>query len=91
MSKKKTVKVIWDVEAKKSLRSIYDYIKSRESVRVAKKVRTEIVEQVKQLAFLPEKFQEEPYLKEESGNYRYKVIWSYKVIYEVTADAIFIF
>ena len=33
--KEKKIKVIWNDEAKKSLRSVYDHIKDRESVRVA--------------------------------------------------------
>ena len=38
----------------------------------------------------PEKFEKEPVLKDEPGNYRYKVVWSYKIIYEVTTEAIYI-
>ena len=45
--KEKKIKVVWDDEAKKSLRSVYDHIKDRESVRVARRVRTEILKQVK--------------------------------------------
>ncbi len=39
---KKRMKIIWDDEAKKSLRNIYNYIKGRESIDVAKRVRNEI-------------------------------------------------
>lgn len=87
---KDKVKVIWDDEAKRSLRSIYNYIKSRESTQVAKKVRDEIVGQAKDLMIFPEKFEKEPVLENEPGNYRYKVVWSYKIIYEVTTEAIYI-
>lgn len=87
---KDKIKVVWDDEAKRSLRSIYNYIKNRESTRVAKKVRDEIAAQAKELVIFPEKFEKEPVLKDEPGNYRYKVIWSYKIIYEVTAEAIYI-
>ncbi|SMG11683.1 Plasmid stabilization system protein ParE [Marivirga sericea] len=87
---KKKLDIIWDDEAKKSLRSIYSYIKKRESIDVAKKVRNEIVARSKSLSDFPEKFEEEPNLKDELGNYRYKVIWSYKIIYEITSKAILI-
>ena len=30
------------------------------------------------------------HLEDEPGNYRYKVIWSYKIIYEITKEAIYI-
>ena len=54
--KEKRIKVIWDDEAKKSLRSVYDHIKDRESVRVARRVRTEILNKVKSLVAFPDKF-----------------------------------
>lgn len=87
---KKKSKIIWDDEAKRSLRSIYDYLKNKESITVAKTVTTKIIKQTKALNQFPEKFAEEPCLKKELGNFRFKVVWSYKIIYEVTPDAIFI-
>ncbi|MBX2894934.1 MAG: type II toxin-antitoxin system RelE/ParE family toxin [Cyclobacteriaceae bacterium] len=77
-------KIIWDDEAKKSLRSIYDYIKVRESASTAIRVRGEIIKQIKSLPLFPEKFAREPYFINHSGNVRFKVIWSYKIIYEIT-------
>jgi plasmid stabilization system protein ParE len=87
---KKKLKIIWDNEAKKSLRNIYNHIKSRESIEVAKKVRNEISSQAKSLNDFPERFEKEHNLDDEPGNYRYKVIWSYKIIYEITKEAIYI-
>ncbi|MEO9872337.1 type II toxin-antitoxin system RelE/ParE family toxin [Ekhidna sp.] len=87
---KKKLKIIWDNEAKYSLRSIYNYIKKRESIERARKVRDEIVSGTKSLNNFPEKFEEEPALKSEQENYRYKVIWSYKIIYEISEEAIYI-
>ena len=87
---KKKLKVIWDDEAKYSLRSIYHYIKKRESVEVARKVRNKIASSARTLNDFAEKLEEEPVLRNEPGNYRYKVIWSYKIIYEVTEGAIYI-
>lgn len=67
---KKKVNIIWDDEAKKSLRNIYQYIQRRESTEVALKVRNAISAQVKSLNDFPDKFEEEPNLKNESGNFR---------------------
>jgi plasmid stabilization system protein ParE len=51
---KKSLKVIWDNEAKKSLQKIYQYIKARESVAVAKRVVNEtILRLTKILFYLP--------------------------------------
>lgn len=87
---KRKLKIIWDNEAKKSLQNIYNYIKGRESIEVAKKVRNKIFTQAKSLHDFPEKFEREHHLEDEVGNFRYKVIWSYKIIYEVTEESIFI-
>jgi|694.fasta_scaffold04727_18 plasmid stabilization system protein ParE len=87
---KKRLKVIWDNEAKQSLKSIYYYIKQRESQAQAVRVRKKIVELAKSLSSFPEKFAEEPNLKSQKGNYRFKTIWSYKIIYEVTSEAILV-
>ncbi len=83
-------KVIWDDEAKRSLRSIYDYIASRESERVGKKVVREISRQVKTLSAHSEKFAIEPNLSKMDGNFRFKVVWSYKIIYEVAIDYVLV-
>jgi plasmid stabilization system protein ParE len=87
---KRKLKIIWDNEAKKSLQNIYNYIKGRESIEAAKKVRNKIFTQAKSLQDFPEKFEREHHLEDEVGNFRYKVIWSYKIIYEVTEESIFI-
>ena len=87
---RKKLKIIWDDEAKYALKSIYRYIKKRESGERAKIVRDEIVTSVKNINVFPEKFVEDPYLKDEIGNFRFKVIWSYKIIYEVTSKAVLI-
>ena len=53
-------------------------------------MRGEIVASTKSLNDFPEKFEEESVLRSEPGNYRYKVIWNYKIIYEVAEEAIYI-
>ncbi|MBK7651118.1 MAG: type II toxin-antitoxin system RelE/ParE family toxin [Flammeovirgaceae bacterium] len=69
-------KVIWDDEAKRSLRSIYDYIASRESER--EKVVREISRQVKTLSAHSEKFAIEPNFSKMDGNFRFKVVGAIK-------------
>lgn len=83
---KKKLKIIWNDEAKYALKSIYNYIKKRESEDRARKVRSEIAASAQNLNIFPEKFVEDPYLEDELGNYRFKVIWSYKIIYEITSE-----
>ena len=87
---KKNYIVIWDDEAKASLRSIYNYIKKRESIDQARKIRDGIRDLAKSLGFMPHKYMEDPFLKDEPGDNRFKVIWNYKLIYEVTEKEIII-
>ena len=86
----KKLEIIWDDEAKKSLRNIYYYIKDNQSIEVARKVRDRILSQAKTLNDFPKKFEREQNLEDEVGEFRYMVIWSYKIIYEVTENAIYI-
>ena len=87
---KQHYKVIWSDDAKATLRSVYYYIKKRESVEQSRKVRDEIRDLAKSLGFLPHKYTEDPFLKDEPGDNRFKVIWSYKIVYEVAKEEIII-
>lgn len=87
---KRKLKVVWANEAKEALKQIYYYIKNHQSIDVAKKVRDEIVSQTKTLVDFPEKFEKEHYLLNAEGDFRYKVVWSYKIIYEITSEAIYV-
>lgn len=71
---KRHYKVIWDDEAKASLRRIYNYIKKRESEEQATKVRTEIRELAKSLGFMPLKYTRDSFMEKETGDIRYKVM-----------------
>lgn len=46
---KHKLRIIWDNEAKKSLKHIYHYIQKKESNEIAKKVRNKIVTETKSL------------------------------------------
>jgi plasmid stabilization system protein ParE len=87
---KQNFKVIWDDEAKASLRRIYNYIKKRESIERAKIVIDEFKDLGKSLGYMPSKFAKEEYLKEEGGDIRFKSIWSYKIVYETMEEHVVI-
>jgi plasmid stabilization system protein ParE len=82
--------VIWDDEAKASLRRIYNYIKKRESIKQAKIVRDEILDLGESLGYMPFKFAKEEYLKEVGGDIRFKSVWSYKIVYEILKEHVVI-
>lgn len=87
---KKHYKVVWQDEAIASLRSIYKYVKKQESLEQAKKVRSRLKEEGDSLGFIPHKYTREPILESSRRDIRFKAIWSYKLIYEVTKEHVVI-
>jgi len=87
---KKHYKVVWQDEAKSSIRKIYIYIKKRESPKQATRVRLEIKKEGDSLGFMPHKYTKDQFLEKYHRNIRYKAIWSYKLVYEITEEHIII-
>jgi plasmid stabilization system protein ParE len=85
----KEYRVIWDSYAKASLKSIIDYIKE-DSPTAAQRVKIELLKLAKSLRDKPNRFSEEFYLAEREGNYRSVSKWSYKIIYKVTEEEVYI-
>ena len=85
---KKHYKVVWQDEAKSSLRSIYTRIKEQESLEQAKRVRSRLKEEGDSLGFIPHKYIKELILESLGRDIRFKVVWSYKLVYEVTEEIV---
>ncbi len=86
---KKKRKVIWDLEAVKSLKEIYKYI-YKASPQGANKVRDEILATTKKLPADPEIFVADSLKIDNDGSYRVFYIYSYRVVYKITPDSILI-
>lgn len=87
---KKHYKVVWQDEAKSSLRKIYNFIKKRESKEQATRVRSKLKEEGDSLDFMPHKYIRDPFLEKYHRDIRFKAIWSYKLVYEITEENIII-
>lgn len=87
---KEGLPIKWDRLAKASLDEIYAYIAEQESPEVGRQVKESLIDLAESLKSYPRKFPEEPVLKDEEEEYRYAVKWSYKLIYEITEDALII-
>ena len=88
MVKKKPV-VIWDTEAAEQLKEIYDYIKP-DSLQAAQKVKSEIIATTKIIPSNPEMFALDLLRENNYGSYRAFFIYSYRIAYKITDDAILI-
>ena len=89
MKTQKLLPVLWDKCAKESLDQIIDYI-HQDSPQNARKVKQELIKLCGSLNFYPEKYSKEEFLIDEPENYRSVCKWNFKIIYEVTFDAIII-
>jgi len=87
---KKNYKVVWQDEAKSSLRRIYIFIKKQESKEQATKVRSMLKKEGDNLGFMPHKYNKDPHLEKYHRDIRFKAIWSYKLVYEITKERIII-
>jgi len=75
-------KIVWDIQAKESLKAIYLYIKEA-SPNAAQKVKKEILSLTASLSDMPERFSTEYYLQGSNKEFRSVSLWSYKIIYRV--------
>ena len=82
--------LLWDPRAVASLRDIFDYLSWRESKSVAQRVTNAISNKAKNLLPFPHKHPLEPNLTHLSGEFRFCVQWSYKIIFEVTDTQVLI-
>lgn len=77
--------VIWSGPAKEDLKNIYDYI-AGDSKYYAIKVSQEFIEKSEQLAELPQRGRIVPEI--EDPNIRELIIYSYRLIYEISPNRI---
>lgn len=75
--------VLWDDEAKIELKSIYDHIKYVSEAN-AREVVNRILATAESLKRMPERYEEYFPMKNLPGNYRFKEVASYILIYDVT-------
>jgi plasmid stabilization system protein ParE len=75
------VKVFWTNFAKKELRKIFDYYKTKVSPRIAKSLVERIVKKGNSLDFQTDIGQKEEWLLGREQEFRYLVYKSYKIIY----------
>ena len=75
------LKVIWTNFAKLELQKIFAYYNENATLKVAKKLVTEIVGESKKLSKNPEIGQRDELLSELQNDYRYLIFKSYKIVY----------
>ena len=79
-------KVIWSEFAESQLDEIFDHYEKKASIRVAKKLVNDIINEPNRLIKSPLIGQKEELLKERKTSYRYLVFKSYKIIYSVDEE-----
>ena len=84
------VKVIWTKRAFSQLERAIKYIKEEQGVAYAQIVLTKTLEKTRLLEITPKIGQSEPLLKHKKSEYRYIIVWSYKIIYRLDKDKVVI-
>jgi addiction module RelE/StbE family toxin len=77
----KSIKILWDNEAKSDLKLIFEFIKLQ-SLSGAKKVVSEIVKQSKSIHFM-EQYQSDDFLGEP---FRRMFVGNYKIVYKIHSE-----
>ena len=85
----KKYKVIWDDQAIIDLRKIIEYLQEN-APEVTLKVRNELVRISRSLNTLPQRYRQYEYIDKSEGEYRRVVRWSYRIIYEVLENEVYI-
>lgn len=85
-----TLKIIWSNFAETQLDEIYKYYEKTASLRIAKKLIKEIINEPRKLIKTPHIGQVEELLKQRKIEYRYLVFKNYKLIYSVDMEKGFI-
>ena len=79
-------KIIWSEFASSQLDEIFEYYKAEASLKVAKRLLKELINEPKKLIKSPEIGQKEESLKQRIIEYRYFVFKNYKLIYSVDKE-----
>ena len=84
------MKIIWSEFAVEMLKDIYEYYKDNVSIKIAKKIKSNILTATKQLKKHPNSGQKELLLERLNEGHRYIVEGNYKIIYKHVKKGILI-
>lgn len=82
--------IIWTKLAVNQLERAVKYIREEQGRFYAELVLNKILNSAGHLEFFPKSGAIEPLLKHKKAEYRYVVVWSYKIIYKVTSSQVII-
>ncbi|MFY0607286.1 MAG: type II toxin-antitoxin system RelE/ParE family toxin [Cyclobacteriaceae bacterium] len=84
------VKVIWTIRAFNQLERNIKYIRDEQGVSYAEIVLNKILSSTTLLEETPKMGKIEPLLEHKKSEYRFLIVWSYKIIYRLAKDKVVI-
>jgi toxin ParE1/3/4 len=84
------VKIIWTKRAFQQFERVVHYIKEEQGLYYASIVHSKIIESITNLQAHPLIGTREPALLHKKSEYRFLIVWSYKIIYKFDASKIVI-
>lgn len=80
--------VVWSKIAENQLHRAVAYIRDEQGLFYARLVLNQILESVDSLETHPKSGPREPLLRHRRYEYRYIVVWSYKIVYRIVGDRV---
>lgn len=84
------VKIVWTKKSFQQLERAIKYIRDEQGVSYAEIVLEKILASTRNLENNPRLGKIEPLLEHKKFDYRFIVVWSYKIIYRITKDSVII-
>lgn len=84
------VAVIWTKKAFSQLERAIKYIREEQGISYAEIVLNKVLGTARLLETTPKIGRVEPLLEHKKSEYRFVLVWSYKIIYRVTSDRVII-
>jgi toxin ParE1/3/4 len=82
------VKIVWTTRAFNQLENAVTYIKQESSQHQASLALNKILDSISSLSEFPLRGAIEPLLKHKKSEYRYLVVFSYKIIYRLSEEKV---
>ena len=90
MAAEREYRVVVTEGASKSMQNIIEYLMEQGAHAAARNVYRELLSLTRKLNKLPRRFPREKYLRNSNGEFRVVTRWSYKIIYEIVGQNVYI-
>ena len=81
-------KIIWSKEASGQFEEVYEYLLKEASLEIANRVMSDVLDAVDEILIYPFKFEKDRFRRNNSGEFRARTIYHYRITYRVRNEVI---